>query len=116
MLECILESVSASAVYIFWPVADKEIRVEKKSFWARLIGPSVSVRALVVGVALALVSVDTVGALLVAINILGPVANEELGVEKKSFGAALIWPSVSVRALEELGAVGFMRMNAISTS
>jgi len=108
ILVVILESVSASAVNIFGPVADKEIRVEKKTFWARLVGPSVSMRALVVSVALALVSVDTIGAFLVAINVLGPVADEKLGVEKKSFGAALVWPSVTMRALVELGAVGFM--------
>jgi len=62
------------------------------------------------------VSVDTIGALFIAIYVFGPVANEELGIEKESFGAALIWPSVSVRALVEFGAIGLMGMNAISTS
>jgi hypothetical protein len=41
-----LESLSASTVNIFWPVADKKVRVEKKAFWTRLVWPSVSVRAL----------------------------------------------------------------------
>jgi hypothetical protein len=58
-----------------------------------------SFKYLVVGVALDLVSVDTVGALLIAINVFGPVTNEKLGVEEKSFGTALIWPSVAMRAL-----------------
>ena len=57
---------------------------------------------LVVSIAFALVSVDAVSAFFIAIDIFGPVADEEIWVEEKSFWAALIGPSISMRALNKV--------------